>query len=146
MKYRRVVFKNFRSPANKDKVQSFLGLVNFVSRYIPHMATLSFELRMLTKSNEKFVWSDKQQQAFDAIKQELSKDTVLGYFDMHEQTAIIADASPVGLGAVLYQNGKLGPRIIEYAHRCGTSLLPDREGSAGASLGCRKVPLLCVWN
>lgn len=76
--------KSFRNPTNKDEVQSFLGLVNFVGRYIPHMATLSFELRMLTKNETKFTWTETQQQAFETIKRELSKDTVLGFFSMNE--------------------------------------------------------------
>ena len=41
----------------------------------------------------------------------------LGYYDKDSPTQVIADASPVGLGAVLTQKQKNGPRVICYASR-----------------------------
>ena len=60
---------------------------------------------------------DRQQQAFDQIKEALSSDTVMGYFDFKNEREIIVDASPVGLGAILVQcsPGQLDNRIIAYA-------------------------------
>lgn len=128
--------KSFRSPTNKDEVYSFLGLVNFVGRYIPHLASLTYELRLLTKNDTKFVWSEIQQLAFDRLKEELSRDTVLGFFDRNERTILIVDAGPVGLGAVLYQEGKRGLRIIEYAHRSLTEVEQRYCQTEKEALGC----------
>lgn len=47
----------------------------------------------------------------------------LGYYDPLDRTQVFADASPVGLGAVLVQHGTNGPRIIAY----GNKSLSDRE-------------------
>ena len=41
----------------------------------------------------------------------------LRYFDKDAPTQVIADASPVGLGAVLTEKEKNGPRVICYASR-----------------------------
>lgn len=41
----------------------------------------------------------------------------LGYYNPHDKTLVIADASPVGLGAVLVQINKNGPRIIAFGNK-----------------------------
>ena len=41
----------------------------------------------------------------------------LSYFDKDAPTQVVAVASPVGLGAVLTQTHKDGPRVISYASR-----------------------------
>lgn len=51
------------------------------------------------------------------MKEVLSKIETLGYYDISDKTQVIADASPVGLGAVLIQTGNRGPRIIAYGNR-----------------------------
>lgn len=50
----------------------------------------------------------QQQYAFDMLKQKLTEAETLAYFDKNAKTQIIAEASPVGLGAVLtqVQNGQ----------------------------------------
>lgn len=59
----------------------------------------------------------EQQSAFDKIKQNLSSEQALGYYNVHDRTQLYADASPVGLGAVLIQINEKGPRVISYASK-----------------------------
>lgn len=47
----------------------------------------------------------------------LTKIQSLGYYDVRDKTQVIADASPVGLGALLVQIDANGPRIIAYGNR-----------------------------
>ena len=49
------------------------------------------------------MWDQEEQQSFDELKKRLASAEILGYFDKNAQTKVIADASPVGLGAVLVQ-------------------------------------------
>ena len=51
------------------------------------------------------MWDQEEQQSFDELKKRLAiaSAEILGYFDKNAQTKLIADASPVGLGAVLVQ-------------------------------------------
>ena len=102
---------------NAAEVRSFLGLVNFTARFIPDLATVSAPLRQLTKSGESFVWGPEQQQSFDELKKRLSSAETLGYFDKNAPTKVIADASPVGLGAVLVQEQVGELRVIRHASR-----------------------------
>ena len=59
----------------------------------------------------------EQKEAFEELKRRLSSAETLGYFNKNAPTQVIADASPEGLGAVLTQLHKDGPRIISYASR-----------------------------
>lgn len=109
--------RTFREPATGEEVRSFLGLVNYVGKFIPDLATLTDPLRLLTKQKQKFIWNCEQQEAFDKLKEHMLNPTTLGYFDVDDRTQLIADASPVGLGAVLLQVNEHGPRVISYASK-----------------------------
>lgn len=109
--------KKFREPITSEEVRSFLGLVNYVGKFIPNVATITEPLRNLTKTGVKFEWGDTQRNSFKQLKEMLSDNTSLGYYNMKDRTQIIADASPVGLGAVLIQFDANGPRVISYASR-----------------------------
>ena len=108
-----------REPKNAAKViiRSFLRLVNFTARFIPDLSTVSAPLRQLTKNGEPFVWDQEQQQSFDELKKRLASAKILGYFDTNAQTKVIADASPVGLGAGLVQQQGEELRVISYESR-----------------------------
>lgn len=114
--------QNFRQPETVEEIRSFLGLINYVSRFIPDVATKTSPLRELIKTN-KFVWSEEQREAFKILKEALTSDSVLEFYSTQDDIQVIADASPVGLGAVLSQIGKNGPRIIAFGHRS----LSERE-------------------
>lgn len=58
-----------------------------------------------------------QAKRLEHLKNVLTNDTILGYYDINDKTQLIADASPVGLGAVLIQINDQGPRIISYASK-----------------------------
>ena len=47
------------------------------------------------------MWNSKNQQAWDELKQILTSEPVLGYFDINKYLEITVDASPLGLSAVL---------------------------------------------
>ena len=88
---------------HSTRKKSFLGLLNFCAKFLPHIASITEPLRKLTKKNEPFAWSQEQQNVCHKIKQLLSKTETLSYFDQQRKTRPIVDASPVGLGAVLTQ-------------------------------------------
>lgn len=93
--------RNFRQPMNAEETRSFLGLVNYVGKFIPDLATLTEPLRRITKKDERFLWSSEQQLAFEKLKDSLTSDIALGYYDINDRTQVYADASPVGLGLII---------------------------------------------
>lgn len=110
--------QQFREPKSSDEVQSFLGLVNFVGcRFIPHLATTTEPLRKLLRKGCTFIWTEEHRKSFNELKEVLSNREHLGYYSAGDRTQVIADASPVGLGAVLIQFKNDVPRIIAYASK-----------------------------
>lgn len=114
--------KNFRTPSTKEETRSFLGLVTYVGKFIPDLANTTEPLRQLTKNDEEFVWTSKRQAAFEKLKSDLSTLPTLAYFDPKNRTRLIADASPVALGAVLIQFKLNEPYVISYASKSLSSV------------------------
>lgn len=62
-------------------------------------------LNELVKKDTHFVWGDRQQQAFDEIKATLTQLPVLALPNFEKNFELECDASGVGVGAVLLQEG-----------------------------------------
>lgn len=109
---------SFRRPTNETEVKSFLGLANYMNKFIPNLATIDEPLRQLTQKGVRFLWTERHTNAFEAIKQAMSQAVRLGYFDVNDRTLVLADASPVGLGAILAQTDENNEtRIVSYASK-----------------------------
>lgn len=130
--------KNFREPRTPAEISSFLGLVNFVGRFIPNLSTVTEPLRRLLKKEVPFEWGSEQDKAFSELKKRLTEKRTLGYYNPEAKTTVIADASPVGLGAVLIQDGPKGPKVISYASKS----LSDCEKNYSQN---EKEALALVW-
>ena len=92
-------------PKNETELRSFLGMVNYLSRYTPALAELRPPLDRLYKKDTVWRWDPEHQRAFDGIKSTVTTLPVLAYFDPRAEHSIQCDASKQGLGAVLLQNG-----------------------------------------
>ena len=90
-------------PSNVKQVQSYLGLCNFYSRFIPNFAHCMSPLYALLKKDAKFAWAQCHQTAFDKIKNFFTQDNVLQHFNPKYESSIETDSSSYGLGAVLLQ-------------------------------------------
>jgi transposase InsO family protein len=106
-------------PASASGVRSFLGMVTYCAKFIPNFSDITMPLRELTKKNNRFVWGDQQQRAFEKIKELLTSNTVMAYFDKNKQTELVTDASPWGLSAILSQHttGQDDRRIVAFVSR-----------------------------
>lgn len=117
-----LAIKNLKQPKSKEELQSVIGLFTYVTRFVPNLATLSEPLRRLMVQQSQFRWTEDQQTAFDVIKKAIGRNETLGYFNPKDRTELLADASPVGLGAMLQQVDANGTkRIIGYASKSLTT-------------------------
>ena len=97
--------KDLRDPESAEDVRSFLGTVNYLARYIPQLSQLAAPLRESIAA-EDFVFREEDKKAWNKLKEAISEDTMLRYFDPTIPAVIECDASGNGLGAVLLQGGK----------------------------------------
>ena len=94
------------APTNITKLQEFLGLVTYLSPFIPGLSTLTTPLQELLKKDTDFIWNHTYDATFEWVKEAVISDTTLRYFNPSLLVTIQVKASQVGLGAVLLQNGK----------------------------------------
>ncbi|XP_063604147.1 uncharacterized protein LOC134779795 [Penaeus indicus] len=64
-------------PRTVRQVRQFLGATGFFRRHVENYAMLAAPLTTLLRKNEKFVWGEKQQQAFQQLKNKLTTAPVL---------------------------------------------------------------------
>ncbi|XP_055714982.1 uncharacterized protein K02A2.6-like [Phlebotomus papatasi] len=117
LKEKIAAIRAFREPKTREELQSFLGLVTYIGRFIPNLATETDTLRLLLKGDKIFLWKEEHKLAFRRLLEVIGDIRTLGYYDPKDRTQVIADASPVGLGAVLIQFKGETPRVISYASK-----------------------------
>jgi transposase InsO family protein len=104
------------APSDPSQVRSLLGMITYMAKFIPHLAELSTPLRLLTQKNVAFIWKEDHCEALTKIKDALTSDKALAYYDPTKELVLQADASQNALGAVILQDGK----PIEFASRAMT--------------------------
>src|SRR5881394_4664334 len=90
-------------PATVKQIQSFLGFANFYRRFVNNFSTIAKPLTELTKKETKWKWEEKEQEAFERIKNEISKNPTLIHPDPKKTYYLETDASGVAMGAILSQ-------------------------------------------
>ena len=112
------------TPTNKDELRRFLGMVNFLAKYVPNHSEEAHPLQQLLKDEVTWNWSSEQEKAFDKLKSLLVSAPCLAYYDPEKELVLQNDASDYGIGSVLLQEG----RPIAYASRKLKSA--ERDGYA----------------
>lgn len=62
-------------PRNKKKLLTFLGMINYVAKFIPNSSQMTVSLRQLTKKDVSFVWNTAQHKTFRKLKEILYMST-----------------------------------------------------------------------
>ena len=104
------------TPANREDLQRFLGVVTYLSKFIPNMSQKSAALRQLLQKDVEWSWGQVEEDTFTCLKTSISSAPVLKFFDPKEPVTLSVDASSKGVGAVLLQND----RPVAYASKALT--------------------------
>ena len=69
--------KDAARPEDQKAVRSFLGLTNYLKRFIQDYSTKTFPLRQLLKYDSQFSWTTECEKSFQTLKTELSSNCCL---------------------------------------------------------------------
>ncbi|KAJ9558426.1 hypothetical protein OSB04_013040 [Centaurea solstitialis] len=105
--------KDWESPKSPSEVRSFLGLAGYYRRFIEHFSAIATPLTALTKKDVKFEWTSTCECALNNLKGKLTSAPILTLPNGTDGFVVYCDASKLGLGCVLMQDGK----VIAYASR-----------------------------
>ncbi|GJW07000.1 putative reverse transcriptase domain-containing protein [Tanacetum coccineum] len=103
--------KDWASPKSPTEIHQFLGLVGYYRRFIEGFLKIAKPMTKLTQKKVNFVWGDKQEAAFQLLKQKLCSAPIVALPEGSEYFIAYCDASKKGLGVVLMQREK----VIAYA-------------------------------
>jgi hypothetical protein len=159
--------KNYPKPVNLTQLRGFLGLAKYYRKFIKDFAKIAKPLNDLTKGftakpreirdgikmkrkksemekskmDNEFMnkWEEKQERAFNLLKEKLITSPVLIYPDFEKEFILYTDASKIALGAILHQKGDDGKEhVIAYENK---TLSPAEQNYTTTELEC----LAVVW-
>ena len=101
------------SPKSRKELECQLGMFTYLSQYSPHLSQRTACLKKLCKEDREWICSPEHEEAFTEIMKMITEvpGPVLQYYDPSKPVRVQVDASQLGLGAVVMQNG----RSIAYA-------------------------------
>ncbi|NBJ95683.1 reverse transcriptase family protein, partial [Parablautia muri] len=105
--------KDWPQPRNVSEVRSFLGLAGYYRKFIKGFSILAKPLTSLTKKDLKYSWTETCEESFQTLKQKLTTAPLLVLPIEGGKFSVYCDASKIGLGCVLMQEGK----VVAYASR-----------------------------
>ena len=73
------LIKNCPVPTNQKELQSFMGTVNYLSRFLAFLSDLRALLQSLLRKYVEWIWTSSHQQAFDILKEHVSNDVKLQF-------------------------------------------------------------------
>jgi hypothetical protein len=95
------------------QIRSFLWLVGYYHWFIPNFSKIDKSMIKLLEKEAKFKWKPQCEESFLTLKKLLTTAPVLAQPDIEKSFDVYCDASDMGIGGVLMQDG----RSIAYASR-----------------------------
>ncbi|GJY01425.1 putative reverse transcriptase domain-containing protein [Tanacetum coccineum] len=105
--------KDWSTPKTPTEIRQFLGLAGYYRRFIEGFSKIAKSMTKLTQKGIKFDWGEKEENAFQLMKQKLCSAPILALPEGSEDFVVYCDASHKGLVVVLMQREK----VIAYASR-----------------------------
>ena len=102
------------------EIRSFLGLAGYYRKFVEEFSSIAKAMTQLLRKDQKFEWTQKCEDSFQELKKKLTTAPVLVMPDVTKSFDVYCDASRLGLGCVLMQEGK----VVSYLSR---QLRPHEE-------------------
>lgn len=111
------VTKDMPIPTDLKSLKRFLGIFNYLSKFLPYLFSVSEQLLRLEVKDAEWCWLPVHDKAVQNIKSFFYKAPVLKFYDITQDTTVESDASRSGLGATLLHGGG-GGGVRHFAFAC----------------------------
>ncbi len=105
--------EEWKAPTTQTQVCAFLGSAGYYRKFVEGFSSIARPMTQLLKKDKKFEWTDKCEASFQELKRRLISAPILIMPDITKPFDVYSDASKIGLGCVLMQEGK----VISYLSR-----------------------------
>jgi len=78
-------------------VRRLLGLMQYLSKFMPHLSDVTKPLRELTQKEVVWTWGPAQKKGLETLKKAVTQTPVLRYYNAAEEVTVQCDASQYGL-------------------------------------------------
>ena len=130
----------WKTPANVRNIREFLGLAGYYRKFVKDFSKIAKPMTELLKKEKQFEWSPECEASFQELKLRLTSAPILIMPDINKNFEVYCDASRLGLGCVLMQEGK----VVSYLSR---QLRPHEENYPTHDLELAAVVFaLKVWR
>jgi len=99
--------KNLSLPRSKKDIQSFLGTINFIKRFIVNFAELTKHITAMLRKDSKVKWIEEAKYSFNAIKEAITTAPVLISPDFAKVFYIFSFSSRNTIAALLLQKNQI---------------------------------------
>jgi len=97
-------------PRSVKNMQKFLELVNYYRWFVKDFAKIAKLLHEMTRKETKWNWGERQQKAFEELKERFTTEPVLVIPDLNREMRVEADMSDFAMGEVLSMSARMGSR------------------------------------
>ena len=94
------------APANKKDLQSFIGMINYLSKLSARLSEIVDTIQELAKDKAPFNQGPEHESDFTQMKQEIISAPILAYYNPKKQAVLQTDASIKAPGTSLLQDVK----------------------------------------
>ncbi|XP_038116994.1 uncharacterized protein K02A2.6-like [Culex quinquefasciatus] len=129
--------RNYPTPTDRKAVHRFIGMVNYLSRFIPNLSANLTSLRKLIVESQPWQWTKVEAEEFERVKSLVSDTDTLRYYDVNQPITVECDASCFGLGVAVYQ----GDGVVGYASR---TLTPTEQNYAQIEKELLAILFACI--